>query len=91
MSHRMLVGWGSLGTIRTYGWAREAAMYINATTIELRIGDERISWDIYVHQVSKNHEMFKGTNDYGKITVKICKKGLSIASGRKVFFIGYIL
>jgi hypothetical protein len=89
MSHRMLVGWGSLGTIRTFGWAREAAIYINATTIELRIGDLRSSWDIYVHQISTKHEFFKGENDSGKITVKISKKGYAIACGRNVFFIGY--
>jgi len=88
MNHRMLVGFGSIRYYRRCGWRGEAAIYINATTIELRIEEQRISWDIYFYHVSACNEMFKGTNDYGKIMVHISKKGFAIASGRKVFFMG---
>ena len=88
MSHSMLVGWGRIGTCRWCCWGDNAAIYINATTIELRINDLRVSWDIYVHHVSTKHETFKGKNDDGKITITISKKGIAIASGHKVFFTG---
>ncbi|MFX1391737.1 MAG: hypothetical protein ACFE9Z_16865 [Promethearchaeota archaeon] len=87
MSHTMLVGFGRIGHNRRGNWG-EATIYINASTIELRVDELRISWDIYIHQVSKNHEFYKGENDCGWIIVKITKRGLAIASGHKVFFIG---
>ncbi|MFX1317176.1 MAG: hypothetical protein ACFE9T_15045, partial [Promethearchaeota archaeon] len=65
------------------------AIYINASTIELRINEQRISWDIYAHQIYKYHELFKGQNDLGKITVKITKNGFAIACGYNVVFFGY--
>ena len=88
MSHTMLVGFGRIGHHRRWDWD-SAAIYINASTIELRIDEQRISWDIYVHHVSNKHELYKGENDCGSITVKITKKGYAIASGHKIFFTGY--
>jgi hypothetical protein len=87
MSHRMLIGFGRIWHDGKWDWGK-AAIYINATTIELRIDELRISWDIYVHHVFKKHELYKGKNGCGRITVKITKKGWAIASGHKVFFIG---
>lgn len=87
MSHIMLVGFGRIGSHRRWNWGK-AAIYINATTIELRIEEQRISWDIYVHHVSAKHEIYKGENDCGKITVEITKKGFAITSGHKIFFRG---
>ncbi len=86
MSHRMLVGFGRAGSSRRCGY--EAAIYINATTIELRIEEQRISWDIYYHRIFTWNEKYKGMNICGKITVHISKKGFAFASGRKVFFMG---
>ena len=87
MSHRMLVGYGRIWF--DGGWIRgEAAIYINASTIELRIDEIRVSWDIFSHCISRKHEIYRGKNNFGRITVIITKKGFSIASGRKVFFIG---
>jgi len=88
MSHTMLVGFGRIGHHRRWDWD-SAAIYINASTIELRIDEQRISWDIYVHHVSNKHELYKGENDCCSITVKITKKGYAIASGHKIFFTGY--
>ncbi|NVM19354.1 MAG: hypothetical protein HWN80_16730, partial [Candidatus Lokiarchaeota archaeon] len=65
------------------------AIYINSTTIEIRIEEQRVSWDIYFHHVSTWNEMYKGKNECGKITVHISKKGCAFACGRKVFFMGY--
>jgi hypothetical protein len=87
----MLVGWGSYGPFTGFYWGSQAVIYINATTIELRIDDQRASWNIYAHTLSTNHEIFKGINDYGRITVKISKWGYGRAHGRKVCFFGYIV
>ncbi|MBY8986541.1 MAG: M28 family peptidase [Candidatus Lokiarchaeota archaeon] len=87
MSHKMLVGFGKIWYDGGRIWG-DAAIYINASTIEIRIDGIRVSWVIFVHCVSKKHEFYKGENDFGRITVIITKKGLAIASGRKVFFIG---
>ena len=87
MSHTMLVGFGKIWYDGGRVWG-DAAIYINASTIEIRIDGIRVSWVIFVHCVSKKHEFYKGENDFGRITVIITKKGLAIASGRKVFFIG---
>jgi hypothetical protein len=84
----MLLGWGSYGEFRGFFWRDPAVIYINATTIELRIDDQRVSWDIYIHHISTNSEIFKGINDYGKITVRISKWGYANAHGRKVTFWG---
>jgi len=86
MSHRMLVGYGGI-KLNRYWDCGYAAIYINASTIELRIDEKRISWDIYNHHVSVKYERFKGENDNGKITVKIMKR-YATAHGRKVFFWG---
>jgi len=87
MSHRMLAGYGRIWYDSCRIWG-EAAIYINASTIELRIDEIRVSWDIFSHCISKKHEIYRGKNIFGRITVIITKKGFSIASGRKVFFIG---
>lgn len=87
MSHRMLVGYGRIWFDGGWIWG-EAAIYINASTIELRIDEIRVSWDIFSHCISRKHEIYRGKNNFGRITVIITKKGFSIASGRKVFFMG---
>ncbi|MFX1388087.1 MAG: alpha/beta hydrolase [Promethearchaeota archaeon] len=86
MSHRMLVGsckiWYDVPI-----WGK-AAIYINASTIELRIDEIRISWDIYVQDLSMESEIYKGRNDHDRIMVTITNIGFSIGSGRNVFFMG---
>ncbi|MFX1497074.1 MAG: serine aminopeptidase domain-containing protein [Promethearchaeota archaeon] len=89
MSHRMLVGYGRLSTCKKYYWG-EAAIYINATTIEFRMYNTRMSWNIINHQISRKQEIFKGKSDYSKITV-IIKKGFALGSGYKIFFFGYLV
>jgi pimeloyl-ACP methyl ester carboxylesterase len=87
MSHRMLVGTGKIWC--DGGWiSGEAAIYINAAKIELRIDDIRVSWDIFSHSIGWMHEIYRGRNDCGRITVIITKKRWSIACGRKVVFMG---
>ncbi|MFX0034805.1 MAG: hypothetical protein ACFE9I_04085 [Candidatus Hermodarchaeota archaeon] len=87
MSHRMLAGFGRIWYDGGWIWG-EAAIYINASTIELRINEIRVSWDILSICISHKHEIYRGKNDYSRITVIITKKGFSTASGYKVFFMG---
>lgn len=87
MNHRMLVGYGRLGVDGSWSWG-DAAVYINAEVIEVRVLSARMSWNIVDHWIHKGHQFFRGENDLGSIKVTITKKGFSIANGRKVFFIG---
>ncbi|MFX1417952.1 MAG: alpha/beta hydrolase [Promethearchaeota archaeon] len=87
MSHKMLVGVARIWSDGGWIWG-EAAIYINASTIELRIDETRVSWDIYIHSIIKKHEIYKGVNDCSRIMVIITKKGISIATSYKVFFMG---
>ena len=87
MSHTMLVGFGGIKYHRKWD-SGNAVIYINASTIELRIDEMRISWAINNHRVTKKHEIYRGENDCCKIKVKITKKGFAIVHGKKVFFMG---
>ena len=86
MSHRMILGSGRIGG-NWWNWDC-GAIYINADTIELRINEQRISWDIYVHMMTPSYELYMGRDGWNKITVKITKTGSDIAYGTNVNFAG---
>ncbi|MFX1412800.1 MAG: hypothetical protein ACFFA2_03095, partial [Promethearchaeota archaeon] len=89
MSHKMLIGYGRISLGKKYLWGK-AAIYINATTIEFRIYTIRMSWTIICHQTSKKHEIYKGKNDYSKITV-IIQAGFASGTGHKIHFFGFMV
>jgi len=91
MSHRMLEGYGKLyiDHSRIYGMA---TIYINENVIDFKVGDTRISWDIYYHKSWDDHECYKGWSDLGKIEIYIDKeKHYALAYGRKAYFFGCIV
>ncbi|MFX1593788.1 MAG: hypothetical protein ACFFCL_13930, partial [Promethearchaeota archaeon] len=87
MSHRMLIGSGLIWCGGSW-ITGEAAIYINAMKIEIRINNIRISWDIYMHYLYKTDEYYKGKKSFDRIMVVITGKGKVFTSGRKVFFMG---
>ncbi|MFX1411606.1 MAG: alpha/beta hydrolase, partial [Promethearchaeota archaeon] len=87
INHRMFVGYGKIRVGHYWIWG-EAAIYINASDIDFRVNGVRMSWNIILHKTYKKNEFYKGKNEFSSIQVVITKYGLTVASGRKVLFLG---
>ena len=88
MNHRMLEGYGKI-KFENNKIKGKATIYINETTIDFKIDDERFSWTISNHYSHGSTEVFYGQSDIGSIKISIKNNRISIAKGQKIHFIGY--
>jgi pimeloyl-ACP methyl ester carboxylesterase len=89
-SHSMLIGYGMIRSDKC--WTRgEMTIFINATTIDLKVEGLRVSWNIASHKSLKNLEIFKGSGELGDVNIIITHKGLAVAAGSGVVFLGKIV
>ncbi|MEM3586784.1 MAG: alpha/beta fold hydrolase [Candidatus Jordarchaeaceae archaeon] len=89
ISHRMLIGFSVIhgdnkGIYRT-------TIFINATTIDLKTSDLRVSWNIVFHETLKNLEIYRGKGELYNINILISSKGCAIAVGPLVLFAGKLV
>ncbi|MFX1360594.1 MAG: hypothetical protein ACFE8T_09665 [Promethearchaeota archaeon] len=91
MSHRMLEGYGklSMDSYRKFGIS---TIFINENFIDFKIGDVRVSWEIYYHKSWDDRECYKGKGDLGKISIYINKENnYAMVYGRNAFFFGSLV
>jgi len=88
INHRMLEGYGSVKLDRK--WERgKITIFINEDMIDFKINDKRLSWSITDYYQHKKLVIYKGFGNLGIIKIIITNRGLSVAIGRKLHFVGY--
>jgi len=91
VSRRMLVGCGRLN-INCKWICGEAAMYINATTIDFKVDGVRVPWTITSQYTIKTLEIYNGKGTLGCISVLISKDcNVGAAAGTNAFFLGELV
>jgi hypothetical protein len=91
VSHRMLIGVGGLNINRKW-ICGEAAMYINATTIDFKVDGVRVPWTITSQYTIKTLEVYNGKGTLGCISVLISKDcNAGAAAGTNAFFLGELV
>jgi len=91
VSHRMLIGVGGLN-INCKWICGEAAMYINATTIDFKVDGVRVPWTITSRYAVKTLEVYNGKGTLGCISVLISKDcNAGAAAGTNAFFLGELV
>jgi len=91
VSHRMLIGVGGLN-INCKWICGEAAMYINATTIDFKVDGVRVPWTITSQYTIKTLEVYNGKGTLGCISVLISKDcNAGAAAGTNAFFLGELV
>jgi len=87
---RMLIGFGGLCIDGKWDCGKTIVYIIDATVIDFRVDGLRVAWNIVYHWSYKGLELYKGESELGWISILITKV-LSVASGPKVFFLGYLV
>jgi len=87
INRRMLEGYGKVRFGNKW-YKGKVTIFINENIIDFKIEDERLSWNIIDHYSHKKLEIFKAVGDLGTLKILITKNGISIATGRKIHFVG---
>jgi hypothetical protein len=91
VSHRMLIGFSWL-KINCKWICGEAAIYINATTIDFKVNGVRISWAITSKFIIKTVEVYNGKDALGFIIVFIFKDyNFVFVTGTNMLFLGELV
>ena len=87
INRRMLEGYGRIKFDNNWNKGK-VTIYINENVIDFKLNDQRVSWNIINHYSHRILEIYEGWSDLGSVKILITNNGISIAIGRKIFFIG---
>jgi pimeloyl-ACP methyl ester carboxylesterase len=89
LHRKVLEGYGSIRIGRHWN-SGKTTIYINDTTINVKVNDERVLFNIYFKKSYCKYEYYVGSGKVGKINIWIFKgTNLAIANGRCIYFFGY--